>query len=186
MKQRWRRSVLLALGLAVILTGAVSAHGGLVSSSPAAGERLASAPTTITLTFDESLNSEGSRFELFNAENQPVGVDGRVDLTDPDHARLLAANLAPLADGVYTVRWTALSEDGDGAVTEGYFEFGIGPTAVPRVESVTVEPTEPPSANAAPTVSVEASGGAWLPIVIVGGVVLVLAVMALGLTRAKR
>lgn len=188
MKYRWWCGGLLALGLAVILTGAVSAHAGLVSSNPAAGERLSASPTTITLFFDGGLSTEGSRFELFTAENQSLGIEGRVDLTDPDHARLLAANIAPLADGVYTVRWTALSDDGDGAVTEGYFEFGIGPTAMPRTDSVTVIPTRSPEVNAAPTAIVETptSNSAWLPIVIVGGVALVLVVMAFGLMRGKR
>lgn len=185
----WLTAILL-----LALTHPVSAHSSLVSSSPAQDERLSESPETIILTFDEELAEATSSFQLLNANGQPVaGVAGQIDLADPDHQRLIAKIGSPLTEGVYTVRWKAVSTDGDGAVASGEFDFIVGnaaprikpnvtPTTAPEPASVSNPATPPPSAESASP----APEFTWSPLIIVGGVVVVVALMALGLMRGRQ
>jgi methionine-rich copper-binding protein CopC len=187
--RRWH-SLGLATWLVVSVVSEVSAHAELVRSSPSADERLAVSPSTIALFFDEELDAQASRFVVVDVNGRPMAaVEGKVDLTDPEHARLVAEAVPALADGVYTVRWTALSTDGDDAVTEGEFDFIVG-NAAPRAKpAATAAAASPLSVEAAPEAAVAAStapGSAWLSLGIVGAVVVVLAIMAAALARAKR
>ncbi len=189
LKNGWWLTAILLLAV----TRPVTAHSNLVASSPAQDERLSESPTTIFLLFDAELAEAASGFQLLTANGQPVaGVAGQVDLSDPEHQRLIAKVGSSLAGGVYTVRWKAVSTDGDGALTEGEFDFMVG-NAAPRVKpavtatsatapaSVSGPTTTPPNAESAGPVSEVA----W-PLVIVGGVVVILALMALGLREGRR
>jgi methionine-rich copper-binding protein CopC len=110
--------------LLVGVVGKVSAHAKLLRSSPAADERLAHSPQQIILWFDDELDTHASEFQILNA-GQPVNARaGHVDLTDPDHARMIAENLPTLSEGVYTVRWKAVSLD-DAYTAEGEFDFSV-------------------------------------------------------------
>jgi copper transport protein len=142
--------------------GRALAHAELIRSSPSAGERLTQPPERITLWFDEELDTRGSGFQVFDADERPIaGSEGGVDLTDPDHASMVV-RLSPLPEGVYTVRWRALTPDDQG-VTEGEFDFIVG-DAEPR-------PRPAPAANV------------WWP---VGAVALVVAMIAFGLAVRRR
>lgn len=194
-EQRMRRTLVSSLWLATLLLMSLAhpaaAHSNLVVSSPMADERLAASPETIILVFDEELAEDTSSFQLLDADGQPVaGVTGSIDLTDPDHRRLIAGNVPPLSEGVYIVRWRALSTDGDDSVTEGEFDFIVG-NAAPRVKlTVTAVPAAAPVAiTATPSPGPEASPASessWLPFAIAGGIGIVLAIMAIGLIRGGR
>jgi len=172
-------SFLLCAALAAGVVGLARAHVGLVRSTPAEGERLSTSPPMIVLFFDEELDEHASRFQVYDANDQQVNApEGHVDLSDPDHTRLIAEAMPTLPEGVYIVRWTALSTDGDGSVTEGEFDFIIG-DAAPRAKP-TAQIASPTPTIAAPTTP-PTSDTNWLPAGIVIGVLVVLAIMGLAL-----
>jgi methionine-rich copper-binding protein CopC len=99
----------------------------LLQSEPAAGAVLHQSPTQVHIDFAEELRSRVSKVGVFDGYGQAVDQgDGGLDLSDPNHARLIV-NLPSLPAGVYTVRWRAVLDDGDASV--GEFTFTIGKAA---------------------------------------------------------
>lgn len=111
------------LAASLALPAAAWAHAELVSSDPAAGESLDEAPTEVTLTFDGELDPE-SGFMVADAEGNEVGT-GELDL-DVAERNVLRGAVAITEPGVYTVAFTAISEDGH--AEEGSFAFGFQAT----------------------------------------------------------
>jgi len=123
---------LLAVGL---LVPVVAAHSPtLKKSSPANEALLEESPSEVQAWFSEELVSGESTIEVFDVEGRQVdNRDGGVDLTDADHASLIAT-LPRLPDGVYVVLWKVRLLDGD--VTEGLLTFTVGaasPVDIPTV-----------------------------------------------------
>jgi len=114
-------------------------------------------------------------------------VVGKVDLTDPDHARLMAENIPPLPNGVYEIQWTALSMDGDGVVVQGAFQFSVGVTAPPqptRLSTYVLAPT--PAYTPTPTpANPSATGFEMLPGLALGVLVMSIVFMLFSLARRK-
>ena len=109
-----------AVGASTRLTP--TAHAGLLSADPAPGSTVSSPVTEIRLTFNDYL-APGSTFSLSTGLFQTVpGVN---PLVENDTLRAVLA--APLAEGAYTVQWTAVTEDG--GATEGSYQFGVGGAA---------------------------------------------------------
>jgi len=168
----------------------------LIRSIPAVDERLAESPPQVTLWFSDELVTRESTLKVFNEDGQQVDSgDGYVDLNDPDHASMIVI-LPPLPEGVYTVRWRAVSID-DGDVAEDEFDFIIGnatprlnstPTIAPPVESTTPPTTSlTPETSPIPTASnIEESTPSWLPIGVVAGVAIVVILVALGWMWSRR
>lgn len=130
---------LVALALAWLAVGllvpVVAAHSpALKKSSPANEARLEQSPSEVQAWFSEELLSGESTIEVFDVEGRQVdNGDGGVDLTDADHASLIAT-LPTLPDGFYVVRWNVRLLDGD--VTEGVLTFTVGaatPVDIPTV-----------------------------------------------------
>ncbi len=127
-------AVLLAL-LALAAGGAsVSAHALLGASDPAANAVLATAPTSVTLTFTEQPDPKLSLVQVLDASGAShasgaavPGAPGTNTLTVP---------LGPLADGVYTVAWRTVSA-ADGHATAGSFAFSVGTGAPPPASADT-------------------------------------------------
>jgi len=114
----------LALSAALGLLGMsalTTAHAGFVSATPAPGSNLQVAPTEVRVTFGAELDPDGSRFTVTDAAGGRVGI-GTVDLSVADR-NVLAGTVAIGRPGLYTVRWTSLSTDGDGET--GTFSFGV-------------------------------------------------------------
>lgn len=101
----------------------MSAHAQLVASSPGAGEVVAEAPEQLVLIFSEPLEQAFSSFDLADADGETIATD--LGSVDPDDRFQLVADLPPLADGVYEVRWRSLSA-ADGHTASGFFSFGVG------------------------------------------------------------
>jgi methionine-rich copper-binding protein CopC len=140
--------------LALLLTVTqVSAHNVTPNdASPAPGETLVGSPVVVTLRFDEELISESSSIQVVDASGAVVDDgDGGIDLTDPDHATLVAHLSQPLPDGVYTVRYQATVLDGDSTTAE--FQFAVGQSDVAlsheiRLSNLSVaEPEETQASN---------------------------------------
>ncbi|NYF09586.1 hypothetical protein HDC94_000742 [Leifsonia sp. AK011] len=110
------------LAVAITLTGAsaASAHDDLISSSPAPGEQLASAPAEIRLEFASDIMSIGANIMVIDetgkdwASAEPVlaGTTATVAL-EPD-----------MPEAGYQVRWQVVGSDGH--PTSGFVPFTIG------------------------------------------------------------
>jgi copper transport protein len=123
MRRQMRRGVLLTIALLVVLAPAkASAHAGLIRSDPAAGAALGAAPTTVRLTFSERPQASLSSVRVLDARGRPTraGPIAAVGST-------LAAPVAGLGRGVYTVDWRIVSAV-DGHASFGKFAFGVGVT----------------------------------------------------------
>jgi len=162
MKRRIGVALVVALVLSLGVFGIASAHAELASSDPAAGAKLTSAPTKVTLVFSEEISDKAtdSFFTVADASGAEVGK-GQLDNTDLDHKTLSGTLKSGLGNGVYTVTWQTITPDDNGK-SNGSFKFGVNqdpgaqPTAAP-------EPTEAPTAAAsaaAPTAAAKPTAAA--------------------------
>ena len=115
--------------LAAVLAGvcllalpeAALGHVELISSSPAAGANVDTAPSDVTITFDDELDPDLSSFTVTDADGTQVG-SGAVDLTVADR-NVMNGSVTVSAPGVYTVRYTVAGVDGH--ELHGTFSFGF-------------------------------------------------------------
>lgn len=128
--QNMRASLGLLLALVVAVLGtptAALAHGELKSSVPAAGSRLAVAPTELRLTFTEAVEMTFTRVELVGPDSQLVAL-GSLAYADGDARRVVVAAIrGPLVAGTYTVAWQIAGADGH--PVRGRFTFTVLPGA---------------------------------------------------------
>ena len=144
-----RTAALLVAGLTfaapIALAPAASAHDAFVGSTPKAGSTLTTAPTSVTVSFEEPPLAAGLAVAV-TAPDTTLVTSGDPVLTGTD----VVSPLAPLTQaGVYTVAWRVVADDGH-PVT-GTFSFtldlaGSGPTG-----------SAGPSSAASPSVSLAAS-----------------------------
>ena len=109
MFRKTRMVIAAAISCAVIATSA-QAHPKLTSTNPAAGAVVAESPKELRLTFNEGLIAKFSGIELKSekAENIQTGaaVAGPADIK-----QLIIPLPTALPDGLYSVKWHAVSED---------------------------------------------------------------------------
>ena len=111
----------LVVAVAVAALPAVAlAHAELVSSDPEAGANLNTAPTEVTLTFDDELDPDGSGFTVTDHHGDEVGT-GELDLDVADR-NVVRGAVSISEPGVYTVEWAILGLDGH--EISGSFSFG--------------------------------------------------------------
>ena len=144
-----RMAALLVAGVAlatpIALAPAASAHDAFVGSTPKAGSTLTTAPTSVTVSFEEPPLAAGLAVAV-TAPDTTLVTFGDPVLTGTD----VVSPLVPLTQaGVYTVAWRVVADDGH-PVT-GTFSFtldlaGSGPTG-----------SAGPSSAASPSVSLAAS-----------------------------
>ena len=112
-------------------------HSQLVTSIPAAGDVVATSPTSIELVFSEPIDGAYTRIDVLDATGK--AVDTGIGAPDPSDPHSLIAPIAPLPDGLYTVDWRALSA-ADGHTTSGFFTFGVGNVTPPPASSSASDP----------------------------------------------
>ena len=161
-----RRFLWLCLGLVVAVTvtaAPAGAHDQLVSTQPAAGERLAQPPAALTLTFSADVLDLGTTVVLRGADGTDVAT-GATTVSGPD----VVVALPPLAPGDYTVVWRVVSVDGH--PISGTFDFGVegpaDPTADPTAEpspTTSASPTTAPTATATTSATSMGQGSAAPP-----------------------
>lgn len=100
----------IVFALTLILHGTVLAHAELILSQPEVGECLSAPPTVITLAFGEEIDPERSKFTVTSRAGSIV-ARGELDLNDLDRKTLTGTVKAGIGDGVYTVKWEALTPD---------------------------------------------------------------------------
>lgn len=125
-----RRSLLLALAAAAMLAvtvvssaDAARRHLKLVKSAPAADSVLTASPAAIELWFSEKVELGVSRVRLEGADAKPIALGALKLAAGSDNPPLVAPVTTPLANGAYTVHWTATSKDGH--VVKGTFAFRV-------------------------------------------------------------
>jgi copper resistance protein C len=116
----------LLLGLAGRLWPAppVSAHAIVLESSPVHDAVLARSPEQVTLRFNSKLEPRFTRITLTAGDRPPAPVALPAGNGAPDR---VVIPLAPLAPGVYVLRYRVLAVDGH--ITEGALRFTVGPAA---------------------------------------------------------
>ncbi len=111
------------LSLALLMTTAASmalAHAKLTRSSPAADSTIA-APMAIELHFDEGVEAKMSSVKLMAADGDAVAAMSMNDSKDPTMLSIMPNS--PLKAGRYTVKWSAVTDDGH--KTQGTFSFTV-------------------------------------------------------------
>ena len=113
--------------VALALPGSAYAHATLEHTSPGFRERLATAPTTVRLRFDQPVALPQIRV----VTSKGVSVSGRARISHD--GRTILGSLAKLRTGAYTVRWHVLSADGHEVA--GVFTFGVRVVPPPPTEA---------------------------------------------------
>jgi methionine-rich copper-binding protein CopC len=167
------RAVALTLlcGLALLLgAGQALAHTRLIGSDPADGASLATAPSHVSLTFNENMQAEFTTVTVVGPDRAtwstgPVGVEGPT----------VGVDLRPLGPaGDYQIGYRVVSDDGHpvtGAIT--FTLTAPGPGA--EVSPTPAASVAPPPAAAATATPAESGGGApvwpWIAVAVllVGG-----------------
>src|SRR5512137_3131475 len=118
-----RLSFLLALLLALSISGVVLAHADLTRSDPEENAVLDVAPTQVTIEFTEAVEPRLSKIEVLYDDGSVA--DNNDTTRDPVDPKVLHVSLKDSREGTYIVSWRALSE-ADGHVTSGAFVYSVG------------------------------------------------------------
>ncbi|MTB71287.1 hypothetical protein GGG17_04735 [Arsenicicoccus sp. MKL-02] len=190
--------ILLTAALALLGAGPASAHSALVSADPADGSTLRTAPTAVTLTFNEDVKGQFSKVIVTDPEGRQVAEAATVA------GPVVSARLpAGLVDGRYRVVYSVVSADTHRIA--GELHFTLAKSGAPTSTSSTSSPattsapasssptstspatTSPTAQPASPSASPSSGGSSPWPWI---GLALVLAVGGLvslsRLTRRRR
>jgi copper transport protein len=122
--------VAAAFSAAAAAAPAAWAHARLVSTTPGDRAVLASAPSQVTVRFDDTVRVLGGTVAVANSNKRSV-VAGKPRAS----GRVVTIPLLKLRDGDYTVRWRVLSNDGH--TVDGVFAFAIGAGRAPPSAALT-------------------------------------------------
>jgi copper resistance protein C len=115
-----RSSILGTIPLVLLLmSGAAYAHAMLERAEPRVGNKIASAPRTVTLWFTQKLEPAFSSITVTNAAGERVDV-GKTHVS----GNQMSISLRSSGAGTYRVNWHVLSVDTH--TTEGNFSFKVG------------------------------------------------------------
>jgi methionine-rich copper-binding protein CopC len=162
-------------GLALFATAVpATAHTELQSSDPAEGATVATAPTSIKLTFGEAVTVPKDPIQVTGPDGAKWTV-GTVTLTGPVVSAPVQAT-GPA--GAYTVNYKVIADDGDEVTGAVHFTLSAAASSSSAAPSTPATSTSP---SVAPAASSDSGGGfpvwAWILIAvvvvaIVGGLVL--------------
>ena len=109
------------LAAAFLAAPPVEAHAFLDHASPAVGSTVQTAPASVTMWFTQQLEPAFTTATVTDASGNSVNSGAAtVDVEDPTEMRV---PLKPLAPGIYSVAWHALSVDTH--TTQGHFTFEV-------------------------------------------------------------
>lgn len=118
---RRREFLIVSAAAFAALTSPASAHAMLAHAEPAVGATVRGDITALRLRFTERIEPALCRLVLVH-DGRETALAG---LAAEGDGRILAAHVARLAAGAYTVRWRAVSVDTH--VTEGDYTFAVTP-----------------------------------------------------------
>lgn len=98
-------------------------HTRLLRSIPLADSATSASPATVQLWFSEKIELGLSRVRIVGADGKSVSIAPLTQDATKAGAPVVGRVPAPLADGKYTLHWTAAS--GDGHTVKGSFGFTI-------------------------------------------------------------
>lgn len=183
------RNVVLVLWVAALtllgIAGQAAAHNALVSSDPADGDRLDTAPAAVTLTFDQPVQDADVNQVAVTGPDGEQWATGEVRVD----RNVVTTPLRPLRpEGEYVIGFRILSADGHPVSEEIRFTLtapGSAASSAPPGSSVAAGPTGQDAPKATATVRQrEPAEDSGIPVWvwIVGAVVL----LGAGLTVALR
>ncbi|MDQ1691770.1 MAG: copper transport protein, partial [Pseudonocardiales bacterium] len=127
------RAVLLLLagfGLLLLLVApAASAHAVVVSSDPTDGSRLAKAPATVTVQFDEAVGLDLGYLRAVDSAGRRVDKGSAVH-PGGDGSKISVALVAGLGDGSYLASYRVVSADSHPVAGSIRFVVGNGPLGI--------------------------------------------------------
>jgi copper transport protein len=143
--------------LGALAPGIASAHASYVSSTPAAGAVLKSAPSVVTVHFAENVNPTGSDIVVYDARHKSVST-AAAQVSHSD-LKTMTVPVTGDGDGTYLVEWHTVSAD-DGDPDIGAFTFTVNSSA-----KASATPTAAPGGSGP---SGGGTGGApvWLTVLI--------------------
>jgi putative copper export protein/methionine-rich copper-binding protein CopC len=168
-----RYAAIVVTLLALFGAPAASAHPYLVASTPEAGVVAPGAVNAIRIAFTEHLVLQGSSVVVRDADGHVVRT-GRVGTALGGDG--LTASTGHLAEGIYTVNWVALGDDGH--TVAGSFRFGVpgGGGQVPPGAGALLASTNSNGSEQAPTESLISIAARWVAavaaFVLLGGALL--------------
>lgn len=113
------------------------AHAHPVTTSPANGAHLDSAPSQVVINFDDDLDPTGTTISVTGPAGQAVQTGSLIfKVASP---KVAAIAVRPAGPGTYSVTWHATADDDKGQ-TDGTFSFtvGEGPTSATAQTSATL------------------------------------------------
>jgi copper transport protein len=124
-------AALAALGLSLVGLGALgvatalpaSAHAEIVSATPAEGQRLESAPTSVTLKFSEPVSIDTGYLRVLDKDGKRLDT-GKPQHPGGDGTAATVSVKAGLPDGGYLVSWRVVSADSH--PIGGAYSFVVG------------------------------------------------------------
>ena len=119
-----QRTIFVIAACAVlVLSGATAfAHPRVISATPAVGGTVKTAPSEVTIRFNEKLEPAFSSVTIRDSTGKQVDK-GNPQVDKADH-RIIRVSLPSLAPGAYKVEWRAVAADTH--KVEGDFTFRIG------------------------------------------------------------
>src|SRR5256714_1618527 len=139
-----RLVILAALLFALVLPASASAHARLQSTTPQAGAALDRAPATVTVRFDEAVESAFGALTVTDAKGERVD-DGRLMRLPGNGSAVSVALRRGLRDGAYTADYRVVSDDGHPVA--GAFAFRVGPGGPSPAATVARPAQTPPAAQ---------------------------------------
>lgn len=110
--------------LSVMVAGEAGAHAFLGSAVPAVGSTVASVPKELRLRFTEAVEVRFSHITVTMEGGKEIGQ--LTIVAAPSDPQVVVVTLpAPLAPGVYVVRWRVVSVDTH--KTQGDYRFTVKP-----------------------------------------------------------
>src|SRR5437879_11425238 len=106
---------------ALLASGPAAAHAQYVSSTPAQGAILTSAPTQVSVTLSEAVQGGTGTIRVTNETGARLNA---TTVTYSADGRTVSTSLGAGVPGIYTVTWTAVSAV-DGHFTAGSFSYGV-------------------------------------------------------------
>lgn len=149
--------ILLAALVLLGLAAPASAHDQLTASSPADGEVLTTAPSSLVLTYSAGIQTIGADVQVTG----PDGGDYRLgDLTIQGSQVDVPLRTDP-GSGAYQVIWRVISSDGhpiDGSFSYTLDVAAVAPTTEAPTPAQTATPSETPDPEPAPSSMTATSG----------------------------
>ncbi len=158
-----RLSLPIALGVLLLFAQFVSAHAFIDHCTPAVGAMVTQIPPQVRCVFTDAIDPRQTVITVTDANTTLVSnLDLKGDLTDPNGMTVIETlNPAKMTNGVYTVQWSTVAQDGH--MTDGQWQFSIAlpvtptlvPTAAPTSSSgvPVATPTPIPATLGAPTIN---------------------------------